>query len=301
MKGSDYMTKKKKILLCCLAVVLVLLVVAGAIVYAKLPHALNYPIEKIEPIEHQTLSVVSESDDTVTLQKNDAGAFKVLMFTDQHLDGNNKTSYKTVDRMVDAIRSEQPDLVLVGGDNVTSGLNKKRANQFAQIFEQLGVYWGGVLGNHEGDNPYSIKRSEMVDIFASYDHCVMRKGPEEIDGDCNYVIRLLGSDGKLMQTVFCLDTFDEIGEETAADKTLIPDKSPYDGAHENQIRWYRETAAALKETDGSYKSILLQHIPLPAYDKAIETEPFLYGDKRENICSTCYENGLFAAMIWQKS
>ena len=296
MKGSDYMTKKKKILLCCLAVVLVLLVVAGAIVYAKLPHALNYPIEKIEPIEHQTLSVVSESDDTVTLQKNDAGAFKVLMFTDQHLDGNNKTSYKTVDRMVDAIRSEQPDLVLVGGDNVTSGLNKKRANQFAQIFEQLGVYWGGVLGNHEGDNPYSIKRSEMVDIFATYDHCVMRKGPEEIDGDCNYVIRLLGSDGKLMQTVFCLDTFDEIDEETAAAKTLIPDKSPYDGAHENQIRWYRETAAALKETDGSYKSILLQHIPLPAYDKAIETEPFLYGDKRENICSTCYENGLFAAI-----
>ena len=290
------MTKKKKILLCCLAAVLVVLAVAGAIVCSKLPHALNYPIDKIEPLEHGTVSVISEDEETVTLQKGDAGAFRVLMFTDQHLDGNNKTSYKTVERMIDAIRSEQPDLVLVGGDNVTSGLNKKRANQYAQIFERLGVYWGGVLGNHEGDNPYSVKRSEMVDIFASYGHCVMRKGPEGIDGDCNYAIRLLGSDGKLMQTIFCLDTFDEIDNETAAAKTLFPDKSPYDGAHENQIEWYRQKAAQLKETDGSYRSILLQHIPLPAFDKALEAGTMLYGDKRENICSTCYENGLFDAI-----
>ena len=290
------MTKKKKILLGCLAAVLVVLVVGGAIAYSKLPHALNYPIDKIEPMEHQTVSVVSEGDDLVTLQKNDAGAFKVLMFTDQHLDGNNKTSYKTVERMVDAIQSEQPDLVLVGGDNVTSGLNKKRANQYAQIFEQLGVYWGGVLGNHEGDNPYSVSRSEMVDIFASYDHCVMRKGPEGIDGDCNYVIRLLGHDGKQMQTIFCLDTFDEIGDEILNSKTIFSNKSPYDGAHETQIEWYRQTAAELKELDGDYRSILLQHIPLPAFDEAIETEALLYGDKRENICSTCYENGLFDAI-----
>lgn len=290
------MTKKKKILLGCLAAVLVVLVVGGAIAYSKLPHALNYPIDKIEPMEHQTVSVVSEGDDLVTLQKNDAGAFKVLMFTDQHLDGNNKTSYKTVERMVDAIQSEQPDLVLVGGDNVTSGLNKKRANQYAQIFEQLGVYWGGVLGNHEGDNAYSISRSEMVDIFSSYDHCVMRKGVAGIDGDCNYVIRLLGSDGKQMQTIFCLDTFDEIGDEILNSKTIFSNKSPYDGAHETQIEWYRQTAAELKELDGDYRSILLQHIPLPAFDKAIETKSFLYGDKRENICSTCYENGLFNAI-----
>ena len=165
------MTKKKKILLCCLAAVLVAAAVAGVIVCSKLPRALNYPIKEIKPVEHGTVAIVSESDDTVTLQKGDAGAFRVLMFTDQHLDGNNKTGYKTVERMIDAIRNEQPDLVLVGGDNVTSGLNKKRANQYAQIFEQLGVYWGGVLGNHEGDNPYSVSRSEMVDIFSSYAHC----------------------------------------------------------------------------------------------------------------------------------
>ena len=290
------MEKKKIILLCCLAAVLIVAAVAAVIVYSKLPHALNYPIDGIAPCEHQTVSVVAEDTDSVTLQKNDGGAFRILMFTDQHLDGNNKTGYRTVDRMVEAIQREQPDLVLVGGDNVTSGMNRKRANQYAQIFEQLGVYWGGVLGNHEGDNKYSVTRTEMVDIFSSYDHCVMRRGPEAIDGDCNYVIRLLDKDGKLLKAIFCLDTFDEISEETAATLTLYDKRTPYDGAHENQVQWYREKAEALKETDGDYKSIMLMHIPLHAYDEAIETEAFQYGDKREGICSTVYDNGLFDAI-----
>ncbi len=291
------MSKKKKILLCCLAAVLVIAAVAGAIVYSKLPHALNYPIDKIEPVGKNNVVLVSEDTDTVTLQKQDAGPFKVLMFTDQHMDGDNKTGYKTADSMVRAIRNEQPDLVLLGGDNVTSGLNKKRAHQLGEIFERLGVYWGGVLGNHEGDNPYSVTRTEMVDIFSSFDHCIMRRGVEEIDGDCNYAIRLLGADGKLMETVFCLDTFDEVSEEAAASMTLYDKRTPYDGAHENQVQWYREKAAALKETDGDYRSILLEHIPLHAYDEAIETAPFLYGDKLEDVCSTCYDNGLFDAIL----
>ena len=290
------MSKKKKIALCCVAAVVVILIVAAIIVYSKLPHALNYPIDKIEPCEHQTVSLVSADTDAVTLQKNDDGAFRILMFTDQHLNGDNKTGYKTVARMVDAIQREKPDLVLVGGDNVTSGMNRKRSAQYAEIFEQLGVYWGGVLGNHEGDNKYSVTRTEMVDIFSSYDHCVMRRGPENIDGDCNYVIRLLDKDGKLVKTIFCLDTFDEISDETAASLTLYDKRTPYDGAHENQVQWYREKAEALKEPDGDYDSILLMHIPLHAYDEAIETEPFLYGDKREGICSTVYDNGLFDAI-----
>ena len=292
------MTKKTIIILCCAALVIVL-AVAAVIVASKLPMPLNYPIGEIESAHPggQTVSITAEDTDTVTLQKNDASPFfKILMFTDQHLDGKNKTSYETVDRMVKSIQSEEPDLVLLGGDNVTSGMNEKRAHQFAQIFEKLGVYWGGVLGNHEGDNKYSVTRAEMVDIFSSYEHCVMRQGPSDIDGNCNYAIRLTDRNGKQLQTVFCLDTFDEISDEIGASHKLFDKRTPYDGAHENQVQWYREKAEALKETDGNYKSILLMHIPLHEYDVAAETGEFQYGDMREGICSTVYDNGLFAAI-----
>ena len=294
------MTKKKKIIvLCCAAAVLVLLIVAAVILLNKLPMPLNYPIDGIEAVNGgaQTVGVASETEDSVTLKKTTDAPFKVLMFTDMHLDGKNKTSYTTVDRMVKSIQKEMPDLVLLGGDNVTSGYTEKRSHQLAEIFEKLGVYWGGVIGNHEGDNRFSITRSEMVDIFASYEHCLMRRGPRDIDGDCNYVINLIGADGKHQQTIFCMDTFDEISEERQAQLTLYEKNTPYDGAHENQVAWYLDRAEALKKTYGDgAKSILLLHIPLHEYDAAAEKGGFLYGEQREGICSTAFDNGLFSAI-----
>ena len=287
----------RKIWACYIAALMSVLALLGGTKVEKilLPAPLDYPIALISSTQ-SSVAITQEDTDSVTLQKQDDGIFKVLLYTDQHLDGKNYSGTVTVDRMVQTIQNEQPDLVLLGGDNVTNGLNCLRCHQFAWIFEKLGVCWGGVLGNHEGDNQMSVTREKMVDIFSSYPHCVMRKGPDDIDGNCNYAINLLDKDGKHIQTVFCLDTFDELTEEQIAAYGVETDRSPYDGAHENQVQWYRDKAAALKETFGAYKSILLQHIPLPAYDRAAETGDFLFGDKREGICSTVFENGLFEAI-----
>lgn len=290
------MTKKILAIYTSVLMTLLTLLSGSGVEKVLLPLPLDYPVCLVKEAEAGAVAIVSQSEDSVTLQKNDDGAFKVLLYTDQHLDGKNYSGNLTVDRMVRTIQNEQPDLVLLGGDNVTSALNKLRCHQFAQIFEKLGVYWGGVIGNHEGDSRFSVTREEMVDIFSSYEHCIMRKGPEEIDGNCNYTIHLLNADGAHVQTVFCLDTFDELTAEQIEAYGVQTDRTPYDGAHENQVQWYRKTAAALKETYGDYKSILLQHIPLPAYEKAAESGEFLFGDRREGICSTVFENGLFDAI-----
>lgn len=288
--------KKKGIIILC--AVLAVLIAGGCIGYSFLPHPLNYPINKIEPAGKATPNLITKDDDSVTLQKGDAAPLRILYFTDMHLDGKNKTSNVTVGNMVKAIQKEQPDLVLLGGDNVTSGMNRRRCHQLAKIFEKLGVYWGGVIGNHEGDNQWSISRSEMMDIFTSYDRCVMRKGPADIDGDCNYVINLLNSDGKHMQTVFCLDTFDEVTDEQRAKYGMTEEDSEYDGAHENQVAWYAEKAEALKADYGdNYRSVMLIHIPLAEYATAVDGgAEFLYGVKLEGICCTGYDNGLFQAI-----
>ena len=285
---------RKKVLLCVCAAVLVAVIAAGIAVYVKLPKPLNYPIDEIAPVG-TSVSLVSEDASTVTLSKPGNAPWRVLLFTDQHLDGNNATSDRTIRNMVRAITDESPDLVLLGGDNVTSGMNEKRAHQLAEIFEKLGVYWGGVLGNHEGDNKYSVTRAEMTEIFSSYEHCIMRRGPEDIDGDCNYVIRLTDADGKLQEAFFCMDTFNEIDDGIRAAHEIIEGKE-YDGCHENQVAWYAETVRAMKAELGDFRSILLLHIPLPAYDRALEEGELLYGQQNEGICSTAYENGLFEAI-----
>ena len=111
------------------------------------------------------LHIISKNTESVTLRKTVPGHYKLLLFTDMHLDGRADTCPRTLARMTDAILREKPDLVLLGGDNVTSALNKKRVNQLAQLFENLGVYWAAVLGNHEGDNPGSVSRREMIETL----------------------------------------------------------------------------------------------------------------------------------------
>ncbi len=286
------MKKAVKIVICA---VLAVLIAAGCITYALLPHRLNYDIDSITPVGSD-VNISKQDDDSVTLRKNSDGDFKILMFTDMHLDGKNKTSNRTVDNLVKNIQREKPDLVLLGGDNVTSGINRTRCKQLSQIFEKLDVYWGGVIGNHEGDNSYSISREEMVDIFSSYPHCIMRKGLDNVDGNCNYSINILNSDGTLKETFFCLDTFDTLSDEQMKEYGIVSDSSVYDGAHKNQIEWYKQKVEQTRNMYGEFKSVLLMHIPLPQHKELAEKGEFLYGVNLEGVCASAVDQGLFDAV-----
>lgn len=267
-----------------------------------------YQVGKIKPVG-STLEIVEQTQDSVTVRKTGDEPFKILMFTDTHLAWLDKKQpiknhTRTVEQMVQNIRREKPDLVLFGGDNVTSGFNRLRSRQFARIFEKLGVYWGGVLGNHEGDNTFSIRRDTMVKIFSSYDHCLMRQGKTDVDGDCNYVIRILNADGSLKQAIVCFDSFDEMSDEMKTDHGFDPSEGVYDVIKQSQIDWYTSQIADMKKTYGKCPSIALMHIPLTQYADAADavekgTARFLWGDKRENVCCAGFDSGLFDAI--QKS
>lgn len=288
--------KKKKSLKIIAAVLAVVLVVGGIIAYSMLPHPLNYKIKAIESVGSE-VEVVAEGEDFVSVKKTSDGEFKVLMFTDIHLDGKNKTSNITVENLVRNIQSEKPDLVILGGDNVTSGLNKKRANQLAEIFEKLGVYWAGILGNHEGDNNLSVSREKMIDIFASYDHCLMRQGKNDVDGNGNYVLNILNPDSSIRKSFFFLDTMDEMTDVQKETYGLSVDEDYYDGVKESQVKWYSDTVEKMKKESGNFSSIAVLHIPLVQYKTAFEDgAELLYGAKRENICASGFDSGLFAAI-----
>lgn len=286
---------KKKALKIAALVLAVVIVAGGVIAYAFfLPHPLNYDINSVPEIG-SSLEVISSDTDEVTVKASD-GEFKVLAFTDMHLDGKNKTSSLTVKYFVENIVNEAPDLVILNGDNVTSAFNKKRCKQLCEIFEKLGVYWAGGLGNHEGDNGLSVSREDMIDIFSSYEHCLIKKGPEDIWGVGNYALTVLNADDTVRQVYYFLDTGDEMSEEDKATYGIDPEKSPYDGAKRSQVEWYAAKNAALKEKYGDFKSVLFTHIPLPQYKNADEGSEMLYGEKLENICASGFDAGLFDAL-----
>ncbi len=286
---------KKKVLKIAALVLAVVIVAGGAVAYAFfLPHPLNYDINSVPEIG-SSLEVISSDTDEVTVKAPD-GEFKVLAFTDMHLDGKNKTSAVTVKYFVENIVNEKPDLVILNGDNVTSAFNKKRCRQLCEIFEKLGVYWAGGLGNHEGDNGLSVSRGEMIDIFSSYEHCLIKQGAEDIWGVGNYALTVLNADDSVKQVYYFMDTGDEMSEEDKATYGIDPEKSPYDGVKPSQVEWYAAKNAALKEKYGDFRSTLFTHIPLLQMKNADEGSKMLYGEKLENICASGFDAGLFDAM-----
>ncbi|MGN0747932.1 MAG: metallophosphoesterase [Aristaeellaceae bacterium] len=221
---------------------------------------------------------------------------KILGFTDMHLDGNGACARWTLRLMRETVEAEAPDLVIFAGDNVTGGDNRGRAEQLAAAMTSLGVPWCPILGNHEGDNPFSIARREMARIFRTSPCCLL---PEQravladggrVDGETNYAVTLTGEDGQAVFRLIFLDSGSDMAPEDVRRFGLGGEKCHlYDYVKESQIAWYREQAAGCP-------SAVFCHIPLPEFAAGYAEGERLAGANRERVCCPMHNSGLFDAL-----
>ena len=290
------MKKGKKIVVAIIAILLVAAMGAGGFVIYKSSQGLAYDISSVTKLENN-VEIVSETDDSVTIKKNSNDEFKVLMFTDTHLKGDKELDNTTLTYMIKNITEQKPDLVILGGDNVTYGFNKKRNVQLAELFENLGVYWATVLGNHEGDGFMSYDRAKVIELFSSYEHCLVKENNNVfVWGFGNTAINILNSDGTLREVFFLMDSGDYMDAETKLDYGITDKDDVYDGVKRSQVEWYKEKHDALTAEYGKFKSVTVVHIPIYQTEKEYTEEDFLYGKKREGVCESGFDSGLFDAM-----
>ena len=323
----------KKRRMAILAIIPGVLILAGAVAAAVLP--VTCAVDRSLIVKNPAYSVFAEKrDGYTTLVKRDAagnapdGDFKVIGFTDTHLDHNREKGNVTLEYVIRNIVNEKPDLCVFVGDNITSSFNARRAGQFCRVMEDLGVYWTCVLGNHEGDNRWSISRKKMTELFASYPHCLLEADEkhtadgEAVRGNGNHVINLADAEGNVIRSLFFLDGGDEMSEadlEKYAAEIEAAGGNRDDYVKESQIRWYRENVAAIETiAEGPVPSALFVHIPLPEYRTAYEKltgetevspanvpavdvpdedgDVLLMGRRREGICCSGHNGGLFDAV-----
>ncbi len=273
----------------------VAIIAASGFIGYQSSKGIGYDISSLEKIDCN-VEIVSETEDSVTIRKNDDSEFKVVMFTDMHLKGDKELDEITVSHLVNNISEQNPDLVILGGDNVTYGFNKKRNIQLAELFEKLGVYWATVLGNHEGDGFLSYDRAKVIELFSGYDHCLVRKGLADVDGNGNCTINILNSDGTLKEVIFLMDSGDYMTEESKKEYGVTDTDEVYDGVKTSQVEWYKEKHDGLENEYGEFKSIAVVHIPIYQTEKDYADGEFLYGEKREGVCESGFDAGLFDAM-----
>lgn len=286
------MNKSIKILIAVLAVIVI---GAGGFIVFKTSQGISYDIASVEKIKND-VEIVNEDIDSVTLKKKSDGDFRVLMFTDTHLKGDKELDNITVSYMVKNIKEQNPDLVILGGDNVTYGFNKKRNVQLAELFENLGVYWATVLGNHEGDGFLSYDRADVIKLFSTYEHCLVKEGKAEVDGNGNCTINILNADGTLREVFFLMDSGDYMTDESKLEYGVTDEGEVYDGVKTSQVEWYKEKHDAIENKYGEFKSVTVVHIPPYQTEREYADGDFLYGEKREGVCESGFDAGLFDAM-----
>lgn len=293
------------------AIIVLALLAAGFIslfLYAKNTYGKKLVVnfDKIEANEAYDVHIVKKENEVTYLAKENGGNFKILAFTDMHLDGMDKKAMdKTMNDFMKAMNKEKPDLVVFTGDIVTTIFNKERAKTFAATMEKYGTYWCTILGNHEGEHPLAYSRKNLIKLWENdnkYPHCLVESGPDDISGYGNYVVNLLNEDNNISQSLIFMDSGDNVTKEDV--KSLNVSEEAYDYIKADQIDWYKNIVNALPE---GTKSSLFIHIPLceyaigwdAIYDKTTETITdtddckYISGMQREKVCCSEYNSGLF--------
>lgn len=240
--------------------------------------------------------IASASDTNANLKFNEDGKFTILQVSDIQDGYPIKTITKRY--ITDTLNTVNPDLVILTGDNISGGacwskgLAKAAINEFMSIFEKKGVPVAAVFGNHDEEG--AATKEEMMSYYEAYD-CFVGCAGEDMTGVGNYNLPILSSDGsKVAFNVWCVDSgsYHDDG---------------YDCMHEDQIDWYKETAAELKAANGGevVPSMMFQHIIVKeiyeALDKNEDGKWVLpegaVGEMDEDPCPAQYTNGQFDAML----
>lgn len=294
----------KRILLIIL-LVLVIYFIAAIVFFELDPKNTNINFEPAD----------SQSETDTTIRFNTDGKLKILHIADPHL-ANDKHFDSSIWVIAEACDIEKPDLVVLTGDNTKPYEDpeetKKIINSLMNIFESRNIPVAVTFGNHDSEAG-PMTRADIMKYYKTFS-CVITAEDADVFKNCaTFNIPVLASDTddvKFNIWVFDSGDYDE------------DDPRHYDRVRTEQIEWYNETAAKLKEDNGgkTVNSVVFQHIIVPEiYDVLKKTDskkPFAiqhiynedeyymfdseqtnYGTLNEKPCPGYYNDGQFDALV----
>jgi predicted phosphodiesterase len=277
-----------------------------------------------------SVKILKETDNSTYIAKyNEDGTidnsdFKILLTTDIHLDEDYSKNDKSLDLLYRQIKDNKPDLVIFTGDCILSKYQQIDAIQFAEMMEEIGVYWAYVFGNHEAREEKEYFKYLIFKSITDYPHCLSKFGNPDLFGFGNFIINIMNSETELKQSLFFFDSGRDVVEHHALnDNVPLEYVNSYDYIKRSQIRWYENELKALRSTYGEVKNSLYMHIPVQEYKQAFkldengdylrdengellraedkqllrnENAKILYGRMFETVGCSKHNSGLFESM-----
>lgn len=217
--------------------------------------------------------------DNSILKFDENGEFKIFNICDIQ---DNFPIHKTCVAFIkDMIEIHEPDLVILGGDNSTASKETKAAaiKELCEIFVSTETYFTFVFGNH--DDEQGVSREELLRMYKLYggEYCLAYDPDPSLTGVATHNLTVRSSDGsKIAYNLYMFDSnsYCEFG---------------YDSVHEDQIQWYKNTAAEVKAANGgeTVPAMAFQHIVVQeVYEKLFIESPWNLGDLTLNFDGKYY-------------
>ena len=243
------------------------------------------------------------------------GSFRILMVSDIH-GGVGYNKKKTVAALEALTESQNPDLVVFGGDTAGPGhIHIETAEQLRDLLtdlsgpmERRGIPWCHVFGNH--DDNYGVPNEEAEAVYEEFPCCVSKRGDPELSGVGNYVLPVYAAEGEeLLLNVYGFDShsgmqdfFIQYGMDphTPAFPPFVGDHGSDDTVHMDQVLWYYQLSKAFEREWGrKIPSVMFMHIPLPEFDMVTRyrRDADLRGHQGEDVCFSPLNSGLMRACV----
>ncbi len=294
----------KKIILSVLSVLLGIFII-GIIYFEIEPENTNINFEPANP--------QNTTDKTIRFDSN--GKLKILQIADAHL-ADDKHFDASIWVIAEACDVEKPDLVVLSGDNThpydDPEQTKKLINALMNIFESRKIPVAVTLGNHDSEKG-PMTRQDIMEYYQTFSCTISVDDTVNFKNCATLNIPVLASDSdKVKFNLWVFDSGDYDEDEPRH----------YDRVRTEQIEWYKQTSAKLKEENGgeTVNSVVFQHIIVPEiYDvlkKSDSKHPYTvehiynegeyymfdpeetnYGMLNEKPCPGYYNDGQFEALV----
>ncbi|MBQ4443749.1 MAG: metallophosphoesterase [Clostridia bacterium] len=269
-----------------IALVIILLIALVPILNVVTTKALIEQAKSFEKVAYADQLVPTKDADgyyTFTTDRD----LNVLQLTDVHIGSGFLSKDEdpwAMNAVATMVRKSTPDLVIITGDisypvPFSSGSfnNLNPAKVFANEMEALGVYWTFAFGNHDTEAYSYYTRQEICDWYAeqNFKYCLFSANNDIADKDeaesfgyGNNIIKVKNSAGVITQALVLFDS------HSYTDGDVFGALWKYDNIHQNQIDWYTQEMAKLRQqnaakgVDAPIKNLAFFHIPLREYREA---------------------------------
>jgi hypothetical protein len=216
---------------------------------------------------------------------NNSHVFHILQLADIHLGENSWTDWgpeqdrKTWIALDRLVLAEQPDLIVLSGDQLTSNNVDKNATAYylalGHKLNAFGIPWALIFGNHD-DAPFELNlngtsqffaaktsRRQLLEAHRDFDLSLTLEGPESVTGVTNYWLDIFSP--------VSADDNDGQQQVEAAARVLFLDSgggSLTEQIDTSQIDWFWDT----QRQHQNVPVVAFQHIPSSLRDFGFESE-----------------------------